>query len=79
VPWSVHRTISDHPQDEIDDELFSLMNMDGTPNWGNIARYVMKHPIKSAGMLKVGKNGKLATENAADAAIAAAKAARVEG
>jgi hypothetical protein len=49
--------------------------MDGTPNWANIARYVVKHPVRSAGMLKVGKNGKLATDNAADAAIAAARAA----
>ena len=79
IPWSVHRTISDHPKDEIDDELFSMMNMDGTPNWGNIVRYVTKHPVKSAGMLKMGKNGKLATENAADAAIAAARAARASG
>jgi adenosylhomocysteine nucleosidase len=76
VPWSVHRTISDHPKDEIDDELFSMMNMDGTPNWGNIVRYVVRHPVRSAGMLKMGRNGKLATENAADAAIAAARAAR---
>lgn len=76
VPWSVHRTISDHPKDEIDDELFSMMNMDGTPNWRNIVRYVAKHPVRSAGMLKMGKNGKLATENAAEAAIAAARAAR---
>jgi hypothetical protein len=79
VPWSVHRTISDHPKDEIDDELFAMMNMDGTPNWGNIARYVVKHPVKAAGMLAVGKNGRLATENAADAAIAAARAARATG
>jgi adenosylhomocysteine nucleosidase len=76
VPWSVHRTISDHPKDEIDDELFSMMNMDGTPNVKNIVRYVVKHPVKSAGMLSMAKNGKLATENAADAAIAAARAAR---
>lgn len=76
VPWSVHRTISDHPKDEIDDELFGLMNMDGTPNVGKIVRYVARHPVKSVGMLSVGKNGKLATENAADAAIAAARAAR---
>ena len=76
VPWSVHRTISDHPKDEIDDELFKMMNLDGTPNYGNIVRYVVKHPVKSAGMLSVAKNGKLATENAADAAIAAARAAR---
>ena len=79
VPWSVHRTISDHPKDEIDDELFSMMNMDGTPNWGNIVRYVVKHPVRSAGMLKMGKNGKLATGNAAEAAIAAARAARAAG
>ena len=79
VPWSVHRTISDHPKDEIDDELFSMMNMDGTMNWGNVVRYVTKHPVRSAGMLKMGKNGKLATENAADAAIAAARAARAAG
>jgi nucleoside phosphorylase len=79
IPWSVHRTISDHPKDEIDQELFSLMNMDGTPNWGNIVRYVVKHPVRSAGMLKVGKNGKLATENAAEAAIAAARAAHTTG
>ena len=76
VPWSVHRTISDHPKDEIDDELFKMMNLDGTPNWGNIVRYVVKHPVRTAGMLSVAKNGKLATENAADAAIAAARAAR---
>jgi adenosylhomocysteine nucleosidase len=79
IPWSVHRTISDHPKDEIDDELFSMMNMDGTPNWRNIARYVAKHPVRSARMLKMGKNGKLATEAAADAAIAAARAARRAG
>ena len=77
VPWSVHRTISDHPKDEIDDELFSMMNLDGTPNWGNIVRYVVKHPVRSAGMLTMAKNGKLATENAAEAAIAAARAARL--
>jgi adenosylhomocysteine nucleosidase len=77
VPWSVHRAISDHPKDEIDDELFRTMNLDGTPSWGNILRYVAKHPVRSAGMLSVAKNGKLATENAADAAIAAARAARL--
>jgi adenosylhomocysteine nucleosidase len=76
VPWSVHRTISDHPKDEIDEELFGLMNLDATPNWGNIARYVVKHPLRLAGMFTLAKNGKLATENAADAAIAAARAAR---
>jgi hypothetical protein len=76
VPWSVHRTISDHPKDEIDEELFGLMHLDGTPSWGNIARYVVRHPVRSAGLLSVGRNSQLATERAAEAAIAAARAAR---
>ncbi len=76
VPWSVHRTISDHPDDQIDEELFSLMHLDGTPNKRNIARYVVRHPIRMLGKVSVAKNGKLATEAAADAAIAAARAAR---
>jgi nucleoside phosphorylase len=76
VAWSVHRAISDHPKDDIDDEVFGLYNLDATPNWGNIARYVVRHPIRTLGMVKLAKNGKLATENAADAAIAAARAAR---
>jgi hypothetical protein len=36
----------------------------------------VKHPLRLAGMFTLAKNGKLATENAADAAIAAARAAR---
>jgi len=76
VLWSVHRTISDHPKDDIDDEVFGLMNLDATPNWRNIARYLVKHPQRIPGMFTLAKNGKLATENAADAAIAAARASR---
>lgn len=76
VPWSVHRAISDHPSDEIDDELFSLLNLDGTPNKGNIARYGLRHPLRLLAKASVAKNGRLATHNAAEAAIAAARAAR---
>jgi len=76
VPWSVHRAISDHPENEIDDEIFKLGNQDGTMNWGNIARYFLKHPQRIPAMLRLGKGGRLATENAAEAAIAAARAAR---
>jgi adenosylhomocysteine nucleosidase len=75
IPWSVHRAISDHPKDDIDDEVFHLMNQDATPNWGNITRYFLRHPQRIPGMVKLAKGGKLATENAADAAIAAARAA----
>jgi adenosylhomocysteine nucleosidase len=76
VPWSVHRAISDHPKDDIDDEVFGLFNLDATPNWGNIARYFLRHPRRIPGMFKLAKGSKLATENAADAAIAAARASR---
>jgi nucleoside phosphorylase len=78
VPWSVHRAISDHPSDDIDQEAFQVMNMDGTLNLGKAVRYFARHPIKSLGMAKLAKSGKLATENAADAAIAAARAAQAE-
>ena len=76
VPWSVHRAISDHPKDDIDDEVFQLDEPWTAPsNWGNIARYFAEAPAQSLGMVKLAKCGKLATENAADAAIAAARAA----
>ena len=77
VPWSVHRAISDRATDgSVDDELFHLSNQDGTPNPGAVARYVLRHPQKVPGMARMAKGAKLATERAADAAIAAARAAR---
>ena len=77
VPWSVHRAVSDRATDDsIDDEVFHLVNLDATPNWGNIARYFLKHPQRIPSMLKLAKGSKLATESAVDAAIAAARAAR---
>jgi nucleoside phosphorylase len=79
VPWSVHRAISDHPSDDIDQEAFQVMNMDGTINRGNAFRYVRRHPLKSLGMAKLAKYSKLATDNAADAAIAAARASFAAG
>lgn len=76
IPWSVHRAVSDRATDaSIDDEVFHLTNQDATPNRGNIARYFLKHPQRIPAMLKLAKGCKLATENAADAAIAAARAA----
>ena len=79
VPWSVHRAISDRATDDsIDDEVFHLTNQDATPNWGNIARYFLKHPQRIPSMVKLAKGSKLATESAVDAAIAAARAARAD-
>jgi adenosylhomocysteine nucleosidase len=74
IPWSVFRCISDNPADEIDDELFKMFNLDGSPNPGNIVRYLVKHPGRIPRLLKMGKNAKLAADNAADAAARACSA-----
>ena len=74
IPWSVHRAISDRATDgSIDDEVFELSNQDGTPNPRAVARYVLRHPQRLPGMVRMGKGARLATERAADAAIAAAR------
>ncbi len=72
VPWSVFRTISDRATDgRVDEEVFRLSNQDGTPNAKAIAAYVAKHPGRLPAMARMAKEAKLATERAAEAAIAA--------
>lgn len=74
IPWSVHRAISDRATDgSVDDEVFHLSNQDGTPNGRAVARYFLRHPQRIPRMAVMAKGGKLATENAADAVIAAAR------
>lgn len=71
VPWSVFRAISDQPTDEVDVEVFRLSNQDGTPNVGNIVRYVVRRPHRVPRLARMGRNLRTATHAAADAAIAA--------
>jgi nucleoside phosphorylase len=72
VPWSVFRVISDRASDgSIDQEVFELSNMDGTPNRENIEKYFREHPEKAALMAELGKQATGAADAAADAAIAA--------
>jgi adenosylhomocysteine nucleosidase len=74
VPWTVFRAISDRATDgTIDEEVFRLSNQDGTPNPKAIARYVLRHPGRLPGMMRLAKGAALATKRAADAAIAAAR------
>ncbi len=76
IPWSVHRAISDRATDDsIDDEVFKLAHQDGTPNPRAIARYFLRHPARIPRMARMAKEGKLATERATDAVIAAARRA----
>ena len=72
IPWSVFRVISDRASDgSVTEEVFHLSNQDGTPNGSAIARYFLLHPGRLAGMLRMARAAKLATETAADGAIRA--------
>ncbi len=72
VPWSVFRVISDRASDgSIDQEVFEMSNMDGTPNREKIEKFFREHPEKAALMAELGKQATAAADAAADAAIAA--------
>ncbi|HUR78714.1 MAG TPA: hypothetical protein VMZ22_12265, partial [Acidimicrobiales bacterium] len=72
VPWEVYRTISDRATDNsITDEVFKLAKQDGSPNWGNVAKFFLTKPYKLPAMMKLMQGAQRATNNAADAAIAA--------
>jgi nucleoside phosphorylase len=72
VPWSVFRAISDRSTDGlIDAEVFSMSNLDGTPNIEAITAYFDKHPEAAERLAQMGADSVLAAETAAAAAIAA--------
>jgi nucleoside phosphorylase len=72
VPWSVVRAISDRASDgSVDEEVFAMGNQDGTPNPRAVARYVLRHPARLPGLLRLGRGARLARETAATAAVAA--------
>ena len=71
VAWTALRALSDRPGDQVDDEVFALSNRDGTPNLGRVVRYVARHPGRVPALARLGRNLKVATERAADAAVSA--------
>jgi adenosylhomocysteine nucleosidase len=71
-PWSVFRAISDRAGDPaIDAEVFGLATPDGGPDLAAIARFVLTRPWRLPGLMKVARDMRLATQVAADAAVAA--------
>jgi adenosylhomocysteine nucleosidase len=75
IPWSVFRTVSDRVTDGLlDEEVFRLSKPDGSPNLKAVITYVVRHPGRLPAMARIMKEAKLATERAADAAIAAVSA-----
>ena len=72
IPWSVFRVISDRATDgSVDEEVFRLSNMDGTPNNEAIERYFAEHPERVEAMAQLAEGALLAADTAADAAIRA--------
>jgi adenosylhomocysteine nucleosidase len=72
VPWSVFRVISDRASDgTVDDEVFELSNMDGTPNPEAITAYIEKYPERIPVLAQMAEDCALATRTASDAAIRA--------
>jgi adenosylhomocysteine nucleosidase len=72
IPWSVFRVISDRATDgSVDQEIFELSNMDGTPNREKIERYMREHPERLPVLAQMAQDAALARDTAADAAIAA--------
>jgi nucleoside phosphorylase len=72
IPWSVFRSISDRPSDNIDPELLAMSNQDGTPNHEAITAYFAKHPENAELLAQLAENSSLAAERAAAEAIRAA-------
>jgi adenosylhomocysteine nucleosidase len=76
VPWTVFRAVSDRATDgTVDDEVFHLSRQDGTPDPRAVARYLVRHPARIPGLVRMARGAGLATARAADAAIAAVRAA----
>jgi adenosylhomocysteine nucleosidase len=70
VGWSVVRAISDRADDgTVTEEVFRLSRADGTPDVAAVAGYVVRHPRRVPGMIRLAGDARRATRLAADAAI----------
>jgi len=70
IPWSVFRAVSDQATEvSLVDEVFHLVNRDGTFNIKMIGAFVVKHPRRLPALARVAKGAKLAAEHAAASAV----------
>lgn len=70
IPWSVFRAISDRATGvSIDDEVFHLINRDGTFNIKMIGAFIVKHPRRLPALARTARDAKLAAEHAAAASV----------
>jgi nucleoside phosphorylase len=72
IAWSVFRAVSDRATDgSVSDEVFRLSKQDGTPDAKAVARFLVRHPGRLPGLLRMGRGAQRATVAAAEAALAA--------
>jgi len=75
IRWTVVRAYSDRATDgSVDDEVFHLSHQDGTPDPRAVLRFVVRHPGRIPGLVRMGREAGRATRRAADAAVAAVAA-----
>jgi adenosylhomocysteine nucleosidase len=71
-PWSVFRGISDYAGEGlVDDAIFAMTRPDGTADPEVVARYLEENPDRKQVLTRLAHDSRLATEAAAEAAIAA--------
>jgi len=72
IRWTVVRAYSDRATDgSVDDDVFHLAHQDGTPDPKAVLRYVVRHPGRIPGLVRMGREADRARRRAADAALAA--------
>ncbi len=73
IPWSVFRVVSDQATEaSLDEDVFQLINRDGSFNFKMIGTFLLKHPHRLPALARMAKDAKLAADRAAAAAIDAA-------
>ena len=69
VPWSAVRAISDRADDDtVDSATLTMVNPDGSPKVGAALGYVLCHPGKVPGLVKLARDATAAATTAARAA-----------
>ncbi len=65
VAWSAVRVVSDLATDHPDAAVLGLANADGSPNAGAALRFVLRHPGRVPGLVRIGRDSARAARAAA--------------
>lgn len=68
VEWTAFRAIGDNPERPVDPDSMTMLNPDGTGNVGAAVRFMLRHPNRIPGLVRMGRDGAKACNAAAAAA-----------